>query len=112
MIAIDSDVAGRYKEEFTGPGHAKLVVWRDNKPERAIVGFDYTMARYSAAIATAGADMFKNKGEVGFRAAEGGMGVGNTLSCWPPRIDEARCAYSRAREGANGKRAIASSATF
>ena len=65
----DSDMPGRYREEYRGPGHAMLVVWRDNKPERALVGFDYTMARYAAALATAGADMFKNKEQVGFRAA-------------------------------------------
>ncbi len=65
----DSDSPGRYKEEYRGPGHTKLVVWRDNKPERALAGFDYTMARYAAALGTAGADMFKNKTEVGFRAA-------------------------------------------
>ncbi len=76
-----SDTPGRYREEYSGPGHAKLVVWRDNKPERALVGFDYTMARYAAGLATAGADMFKNKGEVGFRAAptEGG-GTGAPLT--------------------------------
>src|SRR5258708_32675232 len=30
------------------------------------------MARYAAALTTAGPDMFKNKGEVRFKAAEGG----------------------------------------
>ena len=65
----DSDVPTRYREEYTGPGHPKLVVWRDNKPERAIVGFDYTMARYAAALATAGPDMARNKAMVGFRTA-------------------------------------------
>ena len=64
-----SDAPGRYREEYSGPGHVKLEVWRDDKPERALVGFDYTMARYAAALATAGADMFKNKAEVVFRAA-------------------------------------------
>ncbi len=74
----DSDSPGRYREEYHGPGHTKLVVWRDNKPERALVGFDYTMARYAAALATAGTDMLKNKAEVRFRAApteKGGTGM-------------------------------------
>jgi hypothetical protein len=73
----DSDRPGFYREEYSGPGHTKLVVWRDNKPERAIVGFDYIIAHYAAALATAGPDMFKNKSEVGFRAApteKGGTG--------------------------------------
>ena len=65
----DSDRPGCYKEEYRGPGHTKLAVWRDNKPERNILGFDFVMARYAAALATAGPDMFKNKAEVGFRAA-------------------------------------------
>jgi len=75
----DTDRPGQYREEYRGPGHAKLVVWRDNKPERALVGFDFTMARYAAALAIVGPDMFKNKAEVGFRAApveNGAMGVG------------------------------------
>jgi PilZ domain len=71
----DSDTPGQYREEYLGPGHTKLVVGRDNKPERALVSFDYTMARYAAALATAGADMSKNKGEVGFRAAPTGGGA-------------------------------------
>jgi hypothetical protein len=73
----DSDRPGFYKEEYRGPGHTKLVVYRDNKPERTIVGFDYTMGRYAAALATVEADMIKNKAEVGFRAApteKGGTG--------------------------------------
>jgi hypothetical protein len=68
----DSDRPGHYREEYRGAGHAKLVVWRDNKPERAVVAFDYTMGRYAAALAAAGADMLKNKQEVTFRTAEGG----------------------------------------
>ncbi len=63
--------AGRYREEYRGPGHTKLVVWRDNKPERAVVAFDYVIARYAAALTGAGPDMFKNKSEVAFRAAPG-----------------------------------------
>lgn len=72
-----SDAPGRYREEYSGPGHTKLEVWRDNKPERALLGFDYVMARYAAALATVGPDMFKNKAEVAFRAAPtetGGIG--------------------------------------
>lgn len=65
----DSDRPGFYREEYSGPGHAKLVVWRDNKPERTLAGFDYTMARFAAALPTAGADMFKNKADVTYRAA-------------------------------------------
>lgn len=66
---------GRYREEYTGPGHTKLVVWRDNKPERTVVAFDYAMARYGAALNGAGPDMFKNKEQVGFRAVPGGGGL-------------------------------------
>lgn len=64
-----SDSPGRYREEYRGAGHAKLEVWRDSTPERALIGFDFTMARFAAALTTAGADMFKNKSEVLFRAA-------------------------------------------
>lgn len=71
----DSDMPGRYREEYTGPGHAKLVVYRDNRPERAVVGFDYTMARYAAKLATAGANMFENKQQVTFRAAPNDSGA-------------------------------------
>jgi hypothetical protein len=74
----DSDMPGRYREEYRGPGHTKLVVWRDNKPERALVGFDYTMARYGAVLTAAEADMLKNKAEVRFKAApteKGGTGA-------------------------------------
>lgn len=60
---------GKYREEYVGPGHTKLVVWRDNKPERSIIAFDYAMGRYAAALSGAGPDMFKNKQEVGFRPA-------------------------------------------
>lgn len=62
----------RYREEYNGPGNTKLTVWRNNKPERAVVAFDYAMARYAAALSGAGLDMFKNKERVGFRALEGG----------------------------------------
>jgi hypothetical protein len=66
---------GRYREEYAGPGHTKLVVWRDNKPERAVVAFDYAMARYGAALNAAGPDMFKNKALVGFRSVPDGGGI-------------------------------------
>jgi hypothetical protein len=68
---VDSEVTNQYKEEYRGPGHTKLVVRRDNKPERAVVGFEYVMARYTAALTSAGPDLFKNKEQVGFRLAEG-----------------------------------------
>lgn len=61
---------GRYREEYNGPAHTKLIVWRDNKPERSVIAFDYTMGRYAAVLAGAGPDMFKNKQEVAFRAAD------------------------------------------
>jgi hypothetical protein len=70
-----SDAPGRYREEYSGPGHAKLVVWRDGSPERALQGFEYTMVRYAAVLETVGADMFKNKEKVMFKAAEGGMAL-------------------------------------
>ena len=60
---------GRHREEYRGPGHAKLVVWRD-KPGGTLVGFDYAMARYAVALATVGADMIKNKEQVHFRSME------------------------------------------
>ena len=63
-----SDTVGQYREEYRGPGHTKLVVWRDNKPERTIVGFDYTMGRYAAALETTGAKVITNKAQVVFRA--------------------------------------------
>jgi hypothetical protein len=72
---VDSDMPGRYKEEYRGPGHAKLIVYRNNKPERAIVGFDYTMGRFAANLATAGANMFENKQAVTFRAAPNDSGA-------------------------------------
>lgn len=61
----------RYREEYNGPGHTKLVVWRNMRPERAVVAFDYAMGRYGAAITGAGNDMLKNKEQVRFRALEG-----------------------------------------
>lgn len=67
--------SGRYREEYIGPGHTKLVVWRDNKPERAVVTFDYAMARYGAALNGCGPDMIANKTRVGFRALSGGGGL-------------------------------------
>ena len=88
-----SDAPGRYREEYTGPGHAKLVVWRDDKPERNILGFDFVMARYAAALASVGADMFKNKAEVAFRAAPTEKGdTGMQLA--QAQLAEARWEYS------------------
>lgn len=66
---------GRHREEYRGPGHAKLVVWRD-KLGGTLTGFDYTMARFDASLTGAGADMFKNKEQVRFKAAEGSEGIG------------------------------------
>jgi hypothetical protein len=63
---------GRYREEYNGMGSTKLVVWRDDKPERSLVAFDLAMAHFGAALSGAGADMLANKGRVGFRALEGG----------------------------------------
>ncbi len=64
--------AGRYREEYLGAGEAKLVVWRDNKPERNLVAFDFAMARFGAALTAAGVDMLDNKARVGFRSLAGG----------------------------------------
>lgn len=63
---------GRIREEYPGTGGAKLVVWRDDKPERNLVAFDFTMARFGAALSDAGSDMLANKARVVFRALEGG----------------------------------------
>ena len=60
---------GRHREEYRGPGHAMLVVWRD-KQGGALTGFDYTMGRFDASLTTAGADMIKNKEQVRFKPAE------------------------------------------
>ena len=62
---------GRYREEYRGPSHAKLVVWRD-KQDGILTDFEYTMARYGAALTAAGADMLKNKEQVRFKSAETG----------------------------------------
>jgi hypothetical protein len=100
----DSDSPERYREEYLGPGHTKLVVWRDNKPERALVGFDYTMARFTAALAAAGADMFKNKAEVGFRAAPTAGGApGGLLS----KAQEAEARWEFSLAASNLPKAIA-----
>jgi len=66
-----TDSSGRHREEYPGADHAKLVVWRD-KPGGTLTGFDFTMARYGAVLAKAGADMFENKAQVHFKSAEGG----------------------------------------
>ena len=64
----DSDKPGQYREEYKGPGGPKLVVWRNNKPERAVVAFEYIMTRYVALLMEAGADMMENKKQVRFKA--------------------------------------------
>jgi hypothetical protein len=100
----DSDSPGRYREEYRGPGHTKLVVWRDDKPGRTLAGFDYTMARYAAALATADADMFKNKAEVGFRSASGaGGGAEGSLS----KAQEAEARWEFSLAASNLPEAIA-----
>ena len=64
---------GRHREEYVGPGHAKLVVWRSEAGGGAtILGFEYTIARYAVVLAKAGEDMFKNKEQVRFKTAGGG----------------------------------------
>lgn len=76
-----SDAPGRYREEYSGPGHAKLVVWRGEMPERALLGFDYTMGRFAAVLETVGADMARNKEQVVFKAApSAGVVLGTALS--------------------------------
>lgn len=73
--STESDRPGTYREEYSGPGHTKLVVWRENKPEGGPVGFDYVMGKYAAALETAGADMIQNKQQVAFRAAPTASGA-------------------------------------
>jgi len=69
----------RHREEYSGPGHAKLAVWREEAGAGAtILGFEYTIARFTATLATAGADMFKNKEQVRFKAAEGSSPLSKT----------------------------------
>lgn len=71
-----TESAGRYREEFRGPEHAKLVVWRD-KLGGKLIAFDYTIARYGATLETVGEDMIKNKEQVHFKTAEGAdSGIG------------------------------------
>lgn len=89
---MGSEGGDRYREEYQGPGEAKLVVWRDNKPERNLVAFDFTMARFSAALTGVGPDMFKNKEQVGFRAIQGG----GTIPLTREQEAEARWEYSLA----------------
>jgi hypothetical protein len=70
---------GRHREEYRGPGQAKLVVWRTEPGGGAtILGFEYTMARFTATLATAGTDMFKNKEQVRFKPADGGGTLSKT----------------------------------
>jgi len=71
----DSDRPDRYREEYSGAGHSKLVVWRDNKPERSVVAFDYAMAGYGAALSSVVPEMIKNKEQVTFRTVPGGAAL-------------------------------------
>ena len=66
---VVAESPGRHREEYRGPDHAKLEVWRD-KPGGTLTDFDYTMARYRAALTAAGADMLKNKEQVRFKLAD------------------------------------------
>ena len=67
-----SESAGRHREEYKGPEHAKLVVWRTEAGGGAtILGFEYTMERFIAVLATVAEDMFKNKEQVRFKATDG-----------------------------------------
>jgi hypothetical protein len=84
LVASSALVAGptvaestkRHREEYAGPAAAKLVVWREEPGGGGtILGFDYTMARYGAALASAGADMFKNKEQVRFKGIAGGQAL-------------------------------------
>jgi hypothetical protein len=86
---------GRYREEYDAPDDAKLVVWRENKPGGTVVAFDYAMVRYRAALAAAGPDMFKNKGEVRFKALPG-KGVDSSAPLTPAQEAEARWEFSLA----------------
>ncbi len=98
---VNAESPGRYREEFRGPSHAKLVVWRD-KPEGALTDFEYIMARYSAALTAAGADMFKNKEQVRFKAAEAGA-TGAPLS----RSQEAEARWEFSIAASNLPKALA-----
>ena len=91
---VDTDTPLHYKEEYSGPGHAKLVLWRNNKPERAVVRFEYVMPRYVAALTGGGPDMFKNKEHVAFRAVPK-EGAAN-LPLTPSEEKEARWEFSLA----------------
>lgn len=89
----DSDIAGQYKEEYRGAGHTKLVAYRNNKPERGVVAFDFIMGRFGASLTAADADMFKNKAAVTFKAAPTDKGgAGGPLA--ESQIAEARWEFS------------------
>ena len=62
---------GRHREEYRGPGHAMLVVWRD-KPGGTLTGFDYTMARYAAALESAGGGYVQEQGRGGLTGGADG----------------------------------------
>lgn len=75
-----TESSGRYREEYRGAASAKLVIWRD-KPGGAIVAFDYIMARFGASLGNVGAEMFRNKEQVRYRAvAVDGSDSGITLA--------------------------------
>jgi hypothetical protein len=73
---VGTESAKRHREEYTGPGHAKLVVWREELGGGGtILGFEYTMARFEVSLATVGTDMFKNKEQVRFKSVGGTAGA-------------------------------------
>jgi PilZ domain len=90
----------RHREEFNGPSQAKLVVWRD-KPGGTLVGFEFTMARFAASLASVGSDMAKNKEQVRFRLAEGGTGTALT------KMQELEARWEFSLAGSNLPEAIA-----
>lgn len=92
---------GRYHEEYLGPSHAKLEVWRD-KEGGTLTDFDYTIARYRASLTAAGTDMFKNKEQVRFKSAETGA-TGAPLS----RSQEAEARWEFSIAASNLPKAIA-----
>ena len=98
----ESDSPGRFREEYRGPGHAKLVVWRNDKPGGILTGFDFAMARYAAALASAGPDMLANKAQVGFRPVEAGA-TGSALS----RAQEAEARWEFSVAASNLPKVIA-----
>jgi hypothetical protein len=94
-VGDTSTESGRYREDYTGPGFTKLVVWRDNKPERTVVAFEYTMGRYAAVLTAPGEDLFKTKEQVRFKAVTNeGVASDKTLS--DTQLAEARWEFNLA----------------